>query len=74
MATLSTIARRSGYKMLRTPQIAGIAVVQSLVFLFMFRYVIGGGVAPAARGTASTATSSRSRCPGSTSGTSTSGS
>ena len=37
LATLSTIARRSGYKMLRTPQIAGIAVVQSLVFLFMFR-------------------------------------
>jgi ABC-2 type transport system permease protein len=44
LATLSTVARRSGYKMLRTPQIAGIAVVQSLVFLFMFRYVIGGAI------------------------------
>jgi ABC-2 type transport system permease protein len=30
--------------MLRTPQVVGIAVVQSLVFLFMFRYVIGGAI------------------------------
>ena len=42
--TISTIATRGGYKLLRTPQVAGIAVVQSLVFLFMFRYVIGGAI------------------------------
>jgi ABC-2 type transport system permease protein len=42
--TVATVALRSGYKMLRTPQVAGIAVVQSLVFLFMFRYVIGGAI------------------------------
>ena len=42
--TVAAVALRSGYKMLRTPQVAGIAVVQSLVFLFMFRYVIGGAI------------------------------
>ena len=42
--TISTIAIRGGYKLLRTPQVAGIAIVQSLVFLFMFRYVIGGAI------------------------------
>jgi ABC-2 type transport system permease protein len=42
--TVATVAGRSGYKLLRTPQVAGIAVVQSLVFLFMFRYVIGGAI------------------------------
>lgn len=42
--TISTVAVRSGFKLLRTPQVAGIAVVQSLVFLFMFRYVIGGAI------------------------------
>lgn len=42
--TIATVAGRSGFKLLRTPQVAGIAVVQSLVFLFMFRYVIGGAI------------------------------
>jgi len=42
--TISAIAQRGGYKLLRTPQVAGIAIVQSLVFLFMFRYVIGGAI------------------------------
>jgi ABC-2 type transport system permease protein len=44
LTTVTTVAGRSGYKLLRTPQVAGIAVVQSLVFLFMFRYVIGGAI------------------------------
>jgi ABC-2 type transport system permease protein len=44
ITTVAAVAARSGYKMLRTPQVAGIAVVQSLVFLFMFRYVIGGAI------------------------------
>ncbi len=44
LTTVAAVAARSGYKMLRTPQVAGIAVVQSLVFLFMFRYVIGGAI------------------------------
>jgi ABC-2 type transport system permease protein len=44
ITTVAAVAARSGYKLLRTPQVAGIAVVQSLVFLFMFRYVIGGAI------------------------------
>jgi len=44
VTTVAAVAARSGYKMLRTPQVAGIAVVQSLVFLFMFRFVIGGAI------------------------------
>ena len=44
LTTVAAVAARSGYKMLRTPQVAGIAVVQSLVFLFMFRFVIGGAI------------------------------
>lgn len=44
LTTVTTVAIRSGFKLLRTPQVAGIALVQSLVFLFMFRYVIGGAI------------------------------
>jgi ABC-2 type transport system permease protein len=44
VTTITAVAARSGFKMLRTPQVVGIAVVQSLVFLIMFRYVIGGAI------------------------------
>lgn len=43
-ATVMTVAARTTRKMLRTPQILGIAVVQSVVFLLMFRYVFGGAI------------------------------
>jgi ABC transporter DrrB family efflux protein len=42
--TASTIAIRTTFKILRTPQIIGIAIVQSVVFLLMFRYVLGGAI------------------------------
>jgi len=42
--TVQAVAVRSFYKLLRSPQFLGIAIVQSLVFLFMFRYVIGGAI------------------------------
>lgn len=42
--TVGSIAVRSGLKMLRSPQIFGIAIIQSIVFLVMFRYVIGGAI------------------------------
>jgi ABC-2 type transport system permease protein len=45
MTTGTTVALRTAVKMLRSPQIVGIAVVQSVVFLFMFRYVLGGAIA-----------------------------
>lgn len=41
--TLAT-ADRTVRKMLRTPQILGIALVQSILFLLMFRYIIGGAI------------------------------
>jgi ABC-2 type transport system permease protein len=42
--TTFATAGRTVRKMLRTPQILGIAVVQSIVFLLMFRYVLGGAI------------------------------
>ena len=42
--TSRTIAVRTIFKILRTPQIAGIAIAQSIVFLLMFRYVLGGAI------------------------------
>ena len=42
--TASTIAVRTIFKILRTPQIVGIAIVQSVMFLLMFRYVLGGAI------------------------------
>jgi ABC transporter DrrB family efflux protein len=42
--TAMTIAASTTRKLLRTPQVFGIAVVQSVVFLLMFRYVIGGAI------------------------------
>jgi len=43
-ATALTFAAGTTRKLLRTPQVFGIAVVQSVVFLLMFRYVIGGAI------------------------------
>jgi ABC-2 type transport system permease protein len=42
--TAWTVAARTTRKLLRTPQVFGIAVVQSVLFLLMFRYVIGGAI------------------------------
>ena len=42
--TATTVAVRTIFKILRTPQIAGIAIAQSIVFLLMFRYVLGGAI------------------------------
>ena len=44
LATASQIAQRTGLQLLRSPQVLGIAVVQSVVFLLMFRYVFGGAI------------------------------
>ena len=44
LTTASTIAVRTILKILRTPQIVGIAIVQSIMFLLMFRYVLGGAI------------------------------
>jgi ABC transporter DrrB family efflux protein len=41
---IATVAMRSGRKLMRSMPILGIAVIQSLVFLFMFRYVLGGAI------------------------------
>jgi len=40
----TTIAVRTTFKILRTPQIVVIAIVQSVMFLLMFRYVLGGAI------------------------------
>ncbi len=42
--TAFTIAARTFRKLLRTPQVFGIAIVQSVVFLLMFRYILGGAI------------------------------
>lgn len=44
LTTAGTIAVRTIFKILRTPQIVGIALVQSVMFLLMFRYVLGGAI------------------------------
>lgn len=44
VTTAGTIAVRTITKILRTPQIIGIAIVQSIMFLLMFRYVLGGAI------------------------------
>ena len=44
LTTVGAVALRSGLKLMRSPQLFGIAIVQSLVFLIMFRYVIGGAI------------------------------
>lgn len=45
VTTSAVIAKRTTLKLLRSPQTLGIAVVQSVLFLLMFRYVIGGAIA-----------------------------
>ncbi|MCU1457489.1 MAG: type transporter [Actinomycetia bacterium] len=42
--TALTFAGRTIRKLLRSPQIFGIAVIQSVLFLLMFRYVLGGAI------------------------------
>jgi ABC transporter DrrB family efflux protein len=44
LTTVSTVAVRTIFKLLRTPQIIGISIAQSIVFLLMFRYVLGGAI------------------------------
>lgn len=41
---VATVAMRSGRKLMRSMPILGIAVIQSIVFLLMFRYVLGGAI------------------------------
>jgi ABC transporter DrrB family efflux protein len=42
--TAFTVAGRTIRKLVRTPQVFGIAIVQSIVFLLMFRYILGGAI------------------------------
>ncbi len=44
LTTAVVIAARTTRTLLRSPQVLGIAVLQSVLFLLMFRYVIGGAV------------------------------
>jgi ABC transporter DrrB family efflux protein len=44
LTTALTVAVRTGLQLARTPQVLGIAVVQSVLFLLMFRYVMGGAI------------------------------
>lgn len=44
LTTLLTVAGRTRWQLLRSPQVLGIAVVSSVLFLLMFRYVIGGAI------------------------------
>jgi ABC-2 type transport system permease protein len=43
-ATVGVVAGRTSLRLLRSPQVLGIAVAQSIVFLLMFRYVLGGAI------------------------------
>ena len=44
LTTALQITARTLRKLLRSPQILGISIVQSLLFLFMFRYILGGAI------------------------------
>jgi ABC transporter DrrB family efflux protein len=44
LVTALSVARRTTLQLVRTPQVLGIAVVQSVLFLLMFRYVMGGAI------------------------------
>ncbi len=44
LTTTATIAARGLRHLARTPQVLGISIVQSVLFLLMFRYVIGGAI------------------------------
>ncbi len=39
-----TVARRTILKFVRTPQLIGLATVQSAIFLIIFRYIFGGAI------------------------------
>ena len=44
VATTAAVAQRTVRKFLRTPQLIGLALVQSSMFLLLFRYVFGGAL------------------------------
>jgi ABC transporter DrrB family efflux protein len=44
VTTALQVAGRTRRQLVRSPQVLGIAVVQAVVFLLMFRYVIGGAI------------------------------
>jgi len=44
LTTIGSVAARTSRKVLRTPQVLGVAVLQSVLFLVMFRYVLGGAI------------------------------
>ena len=44
VTTVATIAARGLRQLARTHQVLGISVIQSVLFLLMFRYVIGGAI------------------------------
>ncbi len=44
ITTVGAVALRTSLKILRSPQILGIAIAQSVLFLLMFRYVLGGAI------------------------------
>src|SRR3954447_26449375 len=44
VTTALPVGGRTTLKLLRTPQVFGIAIVQSIVFLLMFRYILGGAI------------------------------
>ena len=45
LTTVTTVALRTVRTVLRSPQVLGFAVLQSALFLIMFRYVLGGAIA-----------------------------
>lgn len=44
LTTLGAVAWRTMLKVLRSPQVLGFALLQSALFLVMFRYVLGGAI------------------------------
>lgn len=44
VTTTSSVALRTALKIARSPQILGIAIAQSVLFLLMFRFVLGGAI------------------------------
>ncbi|MET3803172.1 ABC transporter DrrB family efflux protein [Nakamurella sp. UYEF19] len=44
VTTTLEMVHRTGRQLARTPQVPGIAVAQSVIFLLMFRYVFGGAI------------------------------
>lgn len=44
LTTIVQVAGRTRWQLLRSPQVLGIAVASSVLFLLMFRYVVGGAI------------------------------